>query len=91
MANSLYQQLNPQSQATASSGLNMNAVQSVKNMMNMFKGAANPQQMMMNMMSQNPQMAGIMRMLNGRDPKTVFYEQCKQSGINPDEVINALR
>ncbi|MCH5211005.1 MAG: hypothetical protein J1F01_08600 [Oscillospiraceae bacterium] len=69
----------------------MNAIQSVKNMMNMFKGATNPQQMMMNMMSQNPQLAGVMNMLNGRNPKDVFYEQCKQSGINPDEVINALR
>lgn len=91
MASSLFQQLNPQNQTTASNGLNMNAVQSVKNMMNMFKGAPNPQQMLINMMSQNPQLAGIMNMLNGRNPKDVFYEQCKQNGINPEEVIDALK
>lgn len=90
MANSLFQQLNPQSQPTANK-LNAGAVQSVKNMMNAFRCAGNPQQMLNAMAAQNPQLAGIISMLGGRNPKDVFYQQCKQQGINPDDVINALK
>lgn len=86
MANSLYQQLNPQAGT-----INPAAVQSVKGMMNMFKSAGNPRQMLSAMAAQNPQLAGVMSMVGGKNPKDVFYEQCKQRGINPDDVINALR
>ena len=87
MANSLFQQLNPQT----SNGLNINAVQSVKSMMNTVRGMANPMQAISNMAAQNPQLAGVMSMINGKNPKEVFYEQCKQRGVNPDDVINALK
>lgn len=91
MPNNLFQQLNPQAQQPKTSNINPNAVQSIKSMMGMFKGASNPQQLMGNLMSQNPQVASVMKMLNGRDPKTFFYEQCKQNGINPDDIINSIK
>lgn len=70
--------------------MNMNAINQVKNMMNMFRGAANPQQLIMQMAQQNPQVASILQMCNGKNPKDVFYEQCKTHNVNPDQVLGML-
>lgn len=72
-------------------GLNMQAIQQVKQMMNMFRSAGNPQQMLMQAAQQNPQLNNVLKMCSGKNPKDVFYAQCEQMGINPDEVINALK
>ncbi len=86
--NSLYQQIGQQSQA---SKINPNAIQGVKQMMSMFKGAGNPNQIMQMLMSRNPQIAQVMNMLKGRNPQEFFYEECKREGINPDEILNQLK
>ena len=90
MANSLFQQLNPQGQAAASK-INPQAIQGVKQLINMFKCAGNPNQIMQTIMSQNPQIAQVMSMLKGRNAQQFFYEECKREGIDPNEIINQLK
>lgn len=72
-------------------GVNPQAIQQVKRMMNMFRAASNPQQMLMQAAQQNPAIGTVMQMCNGKNPKDVFYEQCQKMGVNPDEIINQLR
>lgn len=72
-------------------GANPQAIQQVKRMMNMFRAASNPQQMLMQAAQQNPAIGTVMQMCNGKNPKDVFYEQCQKMGVNPDDIINQLR
>lgn len=72
-------------------GVNPQAIQQVKQMMNMFRAASNPQQILMQAAQQNPAIGTVMQMCNGKNPKDVFYEQCKKMGVNPDDIINQLR
>ena len=72
-------------------GVNQQALQQVKRMMNMFRAASNPQQMLMQAAKQNPAIGTVMQMCNGKNPKDVFYEQCQKMGVNPDDIINQLR
>ena len=72
-------------------GVNPQALQQVKRMMNMFRAASNPQQMLMQAAQKNPAINTVMQMCNGKNPKDVFYAQCQKIGVNPDDIINQLR
>lgn len=51
----------------------------------------NPMQILNNIASQNPNMKPIIQMINnGTDPKVLFYQMCKQRGINPDDFIKNI-
>lgn len=63
----------------------MQQIQQVKGLMALSKG--NP----MAILQSNPQMQQVMQMCKGQSPKTVFENMCKQQGINPDAIINALK
>lgn len=54
-----------------------------------IKGARNPQQLLGNMMQNNPQMKQAMDMINssGKSPKDLFYELAKQKGVDPNDVL----
>lgn len=75
----------------ASGGINQQAIQSVKRMMGMFRAAKNPGAAMMRVAQQNPQIASILQMCNGRNPQDVFYEQCQKMGVDPETIISQLR
>ena len=62
-------------------------------MMNMFRGSNNPQQLLMNLANQNPQMKQVMTMVqnSGKSPKDLFYELARQKGVNPDEILKQLQ
>lgn len=79
--NSLYRQLNPLSN------------NSIKQLMNMVRGAKNPQQFLMNIAQQNPQIQQVMNMVrsSGKSPKDLFYQLAQQRGINPDDILKELR
>lgn len=64
----------------------------VKQMLNLVKGSSNPQQLISNMLSQNPQMRQVMNMIqsSGKSPKDLFYELATQKGIDPNQIINML-
>lgn len=84
--------MNPlmQGMAPAMGGINAQAIQQVKQAMNAIKAMQNPQAAFMQMAQQNPQMAGVLQMCQGKNPKEVFYEQCRQHGANPEEILSQL-
>ena len=59
----------------------------------MMQGAKNPQALLNQMMSNNPQYKQVMELVNqnGGDAKKAFYNICKEKGINPDDIINQLK
>ena len=62
----------------------------MKELYNAMK-SGNPMQMFQQMASRNPNMKPILNMLNsGANPQQVFYQICKQRGINPDEFIKNI-
>ena len=79
------------------SALNQNRMvqnlQPIKNMMNMFRSAGNPQMMLQQMTAQNPQMRQVMDLVqqNGGNAKQAFYKLAEQKGVNPDEILNMLK
>lgn len=62
-------------------------------MMSTIKSAQNPQMMLNNMMMQNPQYKQVMDYINqnGGDAKTAFYKMAQEKGVNPNDIINALK
>lgn len=82
MASNLFNQLNQQLP-------NNNILGLIK----MFKETSNPQQMIMNMASQNPQVANILQDIKnyGGDAKSLFYDRAKQMGVDPDSILSQLR
>lgn len=63
----------------------------IKNMMQMLNGVQNPQAALQMLAQKNPQMAQVMNLVGGRNPQEVFYELCKQRGVNPDDILNQLK
>lgn len=63
----------------------------LKNMMSMLQAAQNPQAVLQMLAQKNPQMGQVMQLVQGRNPQEVFYEMCKQRGINPDDILNQLK
>ena len=62
----------------------------VKQMAQMLRASNNPQAMLNQMLSQNPQVNQIISQYGG-DPKTAFYKYAEANGINPDEILNMMR
>lgn len=58
-------------------------------MMQMIKGMGNPAMMLQQM----PQYRQIMDYVNanGGDAQAAFYKKAQEMGINPDEIIKAMR
>ena len=65
----------------------------VKQMMNMVRGAGNPQMMLQSLMQRNPQLQQVMNVVqqHGNDPQKAFYALCEQRNINPQQIIDALK
>lgn len=59
----------------------------------MIKNAGNPQMMLQQMMSQNPQIQQVMQYVkdNGGNAKTAFYKLAEQKGVNPEEILQMLK
>lgn len=67
-----------------------NTLAQAKQMIQMVKSSGNPQMMLNQMMSSNPQINQIINQYGG-DPKTAFYKYAEANGINPDEILNMMR
>lgn len=65
----------------------------IRGMMNTLKSIRNPQAMLSQYASQNPQLKQAMDLVNqsGGDPQKCFYNLAEQMGVNPDDVLNALK
>ena len=61
-------------------------------MMTMIKQSRNPQQLVMNMLMQNPQGKSILQTIqNGGNAKELFYQMAQQKGINPNQFISMFK
>ena len=62
-------------------------------MMQMFKMASNPQQYLVSVVNQNPQMREVINLVNqsGKSPKDTFYALAKQRGVDPNEILKQLQ
>ena len=62
-------------------------------MLNMVRGAQNPQAAFAQMMQSNPQYAQVSQVIqeNGGDPQKAFYAVAQKMGVNGDEIINMLK
>ena len=88
--NPLFQTMN--GNATQSQPMeNPQIMQSIKRMVGMLNGVQSPEKALQMLAQQNPLMAQVMQMTNGRDPKQVFYEMCNQKGVNPDDILSQLK
>lgn len=65
-------------------------IQNFQRMASLLKSSNNPREAIMKLAQQNPQMKQILNLCNGKNPKDVFIEECKNRGINPDEIISQL-
>lgn len=74
-----------------SGGINMQAVQQIKQAMNMFKTMQNPQQALMQAARQNPALGGVLNMTSGKNPQEVFYTECKKNNVDPESILQLLR
>ena len=75
--NQLFNQLNP------SPTRNLSFLSKIKAM-------KNPQAFLQNAIQQNPQMQALLKAYNG-DAKQAFYALAKQKGVDPNEILNALK
>ena len=82
---------NPAMSAISNMAMLKQAAQSAKKMMGMLNGVKNPQQALMMVAQQNPDLNSIMQMVGGRNPQQVFYEECQKNGVNPEEILKELR
>lgn len=72
-------------------GMVKQAAQSAKRMMGMLNAVKNPQQALMQVAQQNPQLNAVMQMIGGRNPQEVYMEECQKHGVDPNIIINALK
>lgn len=39
----------------------------------------------------NPMLANIMSMCQGKNPKDLFYSECQRRGVEPNDILQMLR
>lgn len=61
------------------------------NLISMLRNAQNPQALMQNLISQNPQIMNLVNQYGGGDPKAAFYAYARQTGQDPDQILSMLR
>jgi hypothetical protein len=83
--------MNPLMNMGGANGINQQAIQGIKRLMGMVQAMNNPQQAIMQMAQNNPQINAIMQMVSGKNPKDVFMDECQKRGIDPNTIINQLR
>lgn len=71
-------------------GMNMSAIQQMKQAMGMFRAMKNPQQALQMIAQQNPESAAILQMAHGKNPVEIFREECRKHGKDPEEMMKAL-
>lgn len=62
----------------------------VKQISQMIRSSGNPQAMLNQMVSQNPQINQIINQYGG-DPKTAFYKYAEANGVDPNEILSMMK
>ena len=65
-------------------------MQQARQMAQTIKSSNNPQAMINQMLSQNPQINQIINQYGG-DPKTAFYKYAEANGIDPNEILQMMK
>lgn len=60
-------------------------------LLTMLQNSGNPQQIINNLITQNPQINNLINQYGGGDPKTAFYEYARLTGQDPNQVLSALK
>ena len=70
-----------------------NNLRQIKQMANLVKNVNNPQQLLTNLVNQNPQMKQVLDMIqtSGKSPRDLFYEMANQKGVDPNQILNLLK
>ena len=65
----------------------------IKQIMGMINSAGNPQAMMNQMLTSNPQFKQVMDLINqsGGDPRKAFYALAEQKGVDPNDILSMLK
>lgn len=72
-------------------GMLKQAAQQLKKVMATIQVMKNPQQAIMQMAQQDPQLNAVMQMCQGRNPQDVFAEQCKAHGVDPQAAMQQIQ
>lgn len=85
--------VNPILETLQNRNLNLSNQNNFSEMLNMIKQSRNPQQLVMNMLSQKPQGQAILQAINqnGGNAKQLFYQIAQQRGINPNQFISMFK
>lgn len=68
-----------------------NQAQTSNNMLAMLQNANNPQQLINNILTNNPQLTTLINQYGNGDPKAAFYEYARRTGQNPQQVLNMIQ
>jgi len=64
----------------------------IRRMMQAVQTAQNPTAMLQQMAMQNPQVRQAMQIMSmARDPRQAFYMLAQQKGVDPQQVLDALK
>ena len=72
-------------------GMLKQAAQQLRKVMATIQVMKNPQQAIMQMAQQDPQLNAVMQMCQGRNPQDVFAEQCKAHGVDPQAAMQQIQ
>lgn len=79
-----------QSNSFPSQGVNQQMLNGLQNMVNMIGGSNNKEAAMKALAGVNPQMAEIMQLCSGKNPKEVFIEECCRRGIDTQYALTIM-
>lgn len=84
---------NPMLQALAKNNPTINNLNQIRSMLNMVQSASNPQAMLQSLAQSNPQVKQVMDLVDqsGGDPKAAFYKMAEEKGVDPDQILSALK
>lgn len=73
--------------------LNQASSGSIASMLALVRNSRNPQQMIANLVAQNPQMQAVMQEVQkyGGDARKAFYEMAQQKGVDPNAILSQLK
>lgn len=65
----------------------------IKSVISTARSAGNPQAMMQSMIQNDPRYSRVLQMVQqaGGDPQAAFYSLARQMGVDPQQVIDALK
>lgn len=61
------------------------------NIVSLLQNSNNPQELVNNILASNPQITDLINKYGNGDPKTAFYEYARQSGQDPQAILDMVK